>query len=415
MDVVVSPSTLSGSVSSIPSKSSAHRLLICAALADKPTSLLLSSSSDDIEATIACLKALGACIGRENDEITITPISQIPANPVLNCGESGSTLRFMLPVAAAFCEDVRFTGGGRLPERPMAELLEAMKLHGVSFSSDKLPFETSGRLVGGEFVLSGGTSSQYLTGLLLALPTLEKDSVVRLSAKLVSSAYVDITLSVLEKFGVRVEHSANEYLVPGSQRFRAPSQLKVDGDWSNAAFFLAAGAIGAPVTVTGLDPNSPQGDKAIVTLLKRFGADVSIDGEQVTVTPRRLRACKIDLSEVPDLLPVLAVVAAVAEGETRFANGMHLKYKESDRLLSTALMINALGGKAEVCGDGLKIMGGGLTGGTVSSFNDHRIAMASAIAGSKCSEPVTILGADAVNKSYPAFFTDYIKLGGKII
>jgi 3-phosphoshikimate 1-carboxyvinyltransferase len=414
MDIVVAPSTLSGSVSSIPSKSSAHRLLICAALADKPTTLFLPSSSDDIDTTIACLKALGASIVKENDTVTISPIKEIPAHPVLDCRESGSTLRFMLPVATALCEHVRFMGGGRLPERPIAELMDAMKLHGVSFGSDMLPFETSGRLGGGEFVLSGGTSSQYLTGLLLALPTLSQDSIIRLSNKLVSSAYVDITLSVLEKFGVKVTCSENEYIVSANQKLKAQSQLKVDGDWSNAAFFLAAGAIGAPVTVTGLDETSPQGDKAIVTLLKRFLADVSIDDEQVTVLPRTLRGCVIDLSEVPDLLPVLAVVATFAEGETRFINGTHLKFKESDRLLSTASMIKALGGHAELFADGLTVMGGGLTGGFVDSFNDHRIVMAAALAGSKCSESVTILGADAVNKSYPQFFNDYLKLGGKI-
>ena len=414
MDVTVAPSTLSGSVSAIPSKSSAHRLLICAALADKPTTLFLPSSSDDIDTTIGCLKALGGCIVRENDTVTITPIKEIPANRVLDCRESGSTLRFMLPVATALCENVRFTGSGRLPERPIAELTEAMKLHGVSFSSDKLPFETSGRLNGGKFALSGGTSSQYLTGLLLALPILSQDSIIILSNKLVSSAYVDITLSVLEKFVVRVEHSAKEYKVHGNQRPKTQSQLQVDGDWSNAAFFLAAGAIGAPVSVTGLDEASPQGDKAILALLKRFGANVFIDGEKITVTPGQLHGCEIDLSEVPDLLPILAVVAAFAEGETHFINGTHLKYKESDRLASCASMINSLGGKAETQDDGLTVTGGGLTGGTVNSLNDHRIVMAAAVAGIRCPEPVTILGADAVNKSYPSFFTDYKRLGGKI-
>ncbi|PKM73560.1 MAG: 3-phosphoshikimate 1-carboxyvinyltransferase [Firmicutes bacterium HGW-Firmicutes-16] len=413
MDVIVTPSKLSGSVSSIPSKSVAHRLLICAALADKPTSLVLPSSSDDIDATIGALKALGAVIEREDDTVTITPIGEVPENPVLDCRESGSTLRFMLPVAAALCEHVSFTGGGRLPERPITELSDAMKRHGVSFSSDKLPYEMNGRLTGGEFIISGGVSSQYLTGLLLALPSLEEDSSIKLSSKLVSSAYVDITLLALERFGVKVKRSENEYQISGSNKFRSPERLSVDGDWSNAAFFLAAGAIGVPVTVTGLDSSSPQGDKAIVALLQRFGAEVSSEGTQFTVKPGRLRGCEIDLSEVPDLLPALSVVAAYAEGETNFVNGAHLRYKESDRLASTASMINAMGGKAQAYSDALTVFGGALSGGTVSSFNDHRIAMAAAIAGSACSGPVTITGAEAVNKSHPAFFSDYVKLGGK--
>ncbi|NLV86807.1 MAG: 3-phosphoshikimate 1-carboxyvinyltransferase [Clostridiales bacterium] len=413
MDVIITSSVLSGSVKAIPSKSVAHRLLICAALADKPTSLLLSSSSDDIDATIACLIALGAGIEKQGEAIIVTPITEVPECPVLDCRESGSTLRFMLPVATALCERVHFTGSGRLPERPITELSNAMKSHGVSFSSEKLPFETRGKLTGGVFDISGNVSSQYLTGLLLALSAIPQDSCVRLSSKLVSSAYAEITLLALTQFGVSVKHSENEYFISANSQYRSPSQLVVDGDWSNAAFFLAAGAIGTSVTVSGLDLHSPQGDKAIIHLLKCFGAGLISGDTWVTASSGKLHGCEVDLTDVPDLLPALAVVAAYAEGETHFVNGAHLRYKESDRLASTASMLKALGGSVQVHKDGLTVFGGTLTGGTVDSFNDHRIAMAAAIAGSICANPVTITRAEAVNKSYPAFFSNYINLGGK--
>ena len=413
MDVIISPSSLSGSISAIPSKSVAHRLLICAAMADKPTSIFLPSSSADIDATIGCLRALGASIERKADTVIVSPIKELNPNPVLDCCESGSTLRFMLPVAAALCEKARFTGSGRLPERPISELVELMRCHGVSFSSDQLPFETTGKLMGEDFVVSGNTSSQYLTGLLLAMPALQSDSSVTLSSSLVSSAYVDITLLALERFGVKVERSERKYCISGSKKLQSPSELRVDGDWSNAAFFLAAGALGKELTVTGLDLESPQGDKAICSLLKRFGAKITYGTSAVTAAPGELRGCEIDLAEVPDLLPALSVVAAFSEGETRFINGAHLRHKESDRLATTAAMINAMGGKAEESADGLTVLGGGLSGGVVNSFNDHRIAMAAAIAGSVCSKEVTIIGADAVKKSHPSFFNDFEKLGGK--
>lgn len=415
MNLSITPSPLTGTVAAIPSKSAAHRFLICSALADMPTELTLPSSSEDIDATIGCIKTLGADVVRASGTVTVTPVSKPVENPVLDCRESGSTLRFMLPVASAMGGHISFTGRGRLPDRPIGDLVEVLKRRGVSFSSDTLPFEISGILTGGEFALPGNISSQYITGLLLALPKLEQDSTVRLTTKLVSSAYVNITLSVIERFGVRAERSdEGYYFIPGNQTFVSPGRLPMDGDWSSAAFFLAAGAIGCPVTVTGLNPDSPQGDKAVVGLLRRFGANVVSDGDCVTASPGRLRGCEIDLGEVPDLLPALAVVAACAEGETRFVNGSRLQFKESDRLLSAAAMIQALGGKAEKNSDGLTVRGGGLSGGTVKSCGDHRIAMAAAIAGISCSDTVTILGAEAINKSYPAFFSDYSKLGGKV-
>lgn len=411
--MTVGPGPLSGSIKAIPSKSDAHRLLIASALADRATMLTMASGSQDIYATIGCLRAIGAHIELRPEGVAVAPVTEPPEHPLLDCCESGSTLRFMLPVAAAVCPSVSFTGKGRLPDRPIGELCAAMGENGVSFSSDRLPLETTGKLRSGVYRLPGGISSQYITGMLLALPCTGGDSEIILTDKLRSAAYVDITLSVLERFGVKVERRETGFFIPGGQRYRSPGRIAVDGDWSNGAFILSAGAIGGEVTVTGLRPDSPQGDKAIVDLLAKMGAKVSVDGNSVTVSPDRLHGCEIDIDPTPDLLPALAVVAAFAEGDTHFINGARLRIKESDRLSTCAQLLRDLGGKAEETADSLIVHGTGLTGGTTDGCNDHRIVMAAAIAAAGCLQKVTITGCEAVNKSYPAFFADYNALGGR--
>ena len=414
MDVIIAPVPLAGTLPAIPSKSDAHRALICSALADRPTVLELPQTSADIDATCACLEALGAIIARRGDTVTVTPIRSLPEKALLDCGESGSTLRFLLPVAAALCPSVCFTGHGRLPERPIGELKSAMEAHGVAFSSEKLPFDTSGLLVGGNYRLPGNVSSQYITGLLLAMPKLSAPSTLILTTALESAAYVDITLHALRRFRISVNLLSNGYAVPGGQTFSSPGTLAVDGDWSNGAFFLAAGALGRTVTLTGLDLDSPQGDKAVLEVLKSFGAEVSVSGGDVTVAPAPLQGITLDVSEIPDLLPILAVVAACASGETRFEGAARLRLKESDRLTATANLLRALGGDAEELPDGLIVRGRALTGGTADGCNDHRIVMAAAVAAIRCAGAVTVTGAEAVHKSYPAFFDDYAKLGGDV-
>ena len=408
----ISPAPLGGTVSAIASKSDAHRLLILAALSRGETKLLMEQRSEDIDATISCLRALGATIEILPDGVYVRGIERVNENPLLDCGESGSTFRFMLPVACALSERVRFTGSGRLPERPIGELMRVMQAHGVAFSAERLPFETTGRLTGGDFSLPGNVSSQYLTGLLLALPSLDEDSTISLTTRLESAAYVDITLHALRRFGVQVRAENGVYAVSGGQTIQSPGALRVDGDWSNAAFFLAAGALGNPVTMTGLNLESPQGDKAIVTALRTFGAQVEATADEVTVSPAQLAGCTIDVGETPDLLPILAVLGASAAGETRLVNAARLRLKESDRLASVSAMLRALGGTVEELPDALVITGGTFVGGTVDSCRDHRIAMSAAIASIRCMSEVTILGADAVNKSYPAFYQDFNHLGG---
>ena len=413
MNIVIEPSPLKGEIAAIPSKSVAHRMLICAALADGPTTLRIPKTSDDIDATADCLRALGAAITVNNEDYIVEPIAQIENIPLLDCGESGSTLRFLLPVAAAAADRCRFDGHGRLPDRPLSDLTDAMKEHGVSFDGEKLPFTIGGRLRGGIFRLPGNVSSQYITGLLLALPLCEEDSVIELTTALESASYIDITLSVLKTFGITVHCERNRYIIPGKQVFRSPGTLPVEGDWSNAAFFLTAAALNNDITMTGLNPNSAQGDRKIIALLEQLGAVTQKDNGRLTLRSDELKGCTIDIQDTPDLLPVLSVAAAFAQGKTTFINAARLRLKESDRLASSAAMIENLGGRAEVGEDELTVYGTGLIGGTVDSCNDHRIAMSAAVAATRCSKPVTILHAEAVKKSYPGFYNDYNKTGGK--
>jgi 3-phosphoshikimate 1-carboxyvinyltransferase len=281
-----------------------------------------------------------------------------------------------------------------------------MKKHGVSFSADKLPFEISGRLTGGAYTLPGNVSSQYITGVLLALPVLSGDSTLNLTSKLESGAYVKMTLSALRRFGVKAEVSGNTCAIPGGQAFSSPGTLRVEGDWSNAAFFLAAGALGGKVSLAGLDINSSQSDKAILELLRRFGAKTEVQDGLITVSPGILHGCEIDVAEIPDLLPILTVVAACSAGETKFANAGRLRLKESDRLTASAALISSLGGTVTELPDGLLVQGGSLTGGVIDSFRDHRIAMSFGVLGSLPGNTIDIDDRDCVVVSYPRFWTD---------
>ena len=398
MNVVVTPSRLAGTVRVPASKSIAHRLLICAALADGATRVAISAMNRDIEATASCLRALGADIEGKGGVLTVSPIARIPAGAVLDCGESGSTLRFLLPVAAALGARARFSGRGRLPERPNAPLVSALRAHGAAIDADLLPMNVSGPIAGGTWTLPGDVSSQYVTGLLFALPLLRADSEIQLTTPLASAAYVDMTLQALAQFGVAVEATGDGWRVPGGQRYRTPSEAVVEGDWSAAAFWLAADALGADIAVEGVNPDSVQGDRAVKALLGQ---------------------AQIDATHVPDLVPALAVAAAGLPQRTTVTGAARLRLKESDRLQSVADMLAALGHDATVTADGLVIDGGTpkpcrQAVRTVDGANDHRIVMAAAIAAARSDKPVRIVGAQAVEKSYPDFFRDFEALGGKL-
>lgn len=394
MNVVIHPHPLCGTIEIPSSKSVAHRLLIAAALSDSPTQLRLNALNEDILATAQCLRALGADIQESDHGFTVRPIRAVPNPCELFCNESGSTLRFLIPVAAALGASARFTGAGRLPQRPNALLTNVLRAHGVQADGDLLPLSLSGTLRGGTCAIAGNVSSQYITGLMLALPLCAQDSEIHLTTPLESASYIDVTREALRAFGIRIEPRPNGWFIPGNQRYRTPGALTVEGDWSSAAFWHAANRLGGKVECRNLNPASAQGDRAIVPLLDRLGETV-------------------DVSDTPDLVPALAVAAAVHPGTTRIVGAARLRLKESDRLFTVAQMLRALGGQAEELSDGLVIRGqSALTGGTVDGCNDHRIVMAAAIAGAYAAAPVTILGAQAVRKSYPTFFEDFQTLGG---
>ncbi len=420
MDITLDNRKLSGAVKGIQSKSFAHRILLAAVLAELTsgavTEVLLDNDSEDIQATRRVL----ACL-RDGEDL-------------LDCGESGTTFRFMVPICAALGrrEETRFTGHGRLLQRPMEPLMEAMEPHGVSFGQEPDALVCRGRLTAGEYTIAANVSSQYISGLLFALPLLAGDSVLNLMGTVESRPYIDITLDVLKNFGIDICEESPEvetagggvsdlstrFIIPGGQVYRGPDVMAVEGDWSNAAFWLAAGAIGGePVTVTGLNLNSVQGDKAICGVLRRFGAMVTEDAEAGTVTcsgPAEgiLRGCDIDVKDIPDAVPILSVVAAAVQGETKIYNAGRLRMKESDRLMTVTAMLTALGASVEEGDDYLLIRGTGgqLRGGMVDGAGDHRIVMSAAVAAVLCDGPVTILGAHAVNKSYPGFFEERERL-----
>ncbi len=418
MDIKITPSPLRGTVQAVTSKSDAHRCLICAALCDVPTEVSIHELNRDIEATMRGLSALGVHFSQVEEGVwRVSPIAQRPAHAVLDCGESGSTLRFMLPIAAALCKVTQVHGAGRLPQRPLSPLREEMEAHGCTFDAAQLPFTMDGTLTAGRFTLPGNISSQYITGLLFALPLLAGDSDIILTTPLESAGYVAMTLRTLARFNIEITPLPNGggYHIKGGQRYCSPGEITAEGDWSNAAFWLAAGAMHASVTVRALNTDTAQGDSKIVPILQHFGAHTETDGSHATVLPGTLSGITIDAAEIPDLVPVLSVMACAAVGTTRIINAGRLRIKESDRLQTIAESLTALGGRVSELSDGLVIEGtGGLRGGIINSFNDHRIAMAMSIAATICNEAVILQDAAAVEKSYPKFFEDFKRLGGKI-
>lgn len=391
MNVTITPGKLSGTLKAVSSKSDGHRKIICAALSDSETEIIINNFSDDIEATLSCIKNLGGDFSKTENGVLVKPISEKTEKVSLDFRESGSTARFLLPVTTAICENGEFTGRGRLPERPFLELTSQMRKNGVEVSSDNLPMITKGYLKSGEFEIPGNVSSQYISGLLFALPLLRGESKIRLTSPLMSAPYVDMTLDALKNFGVDIETSDNEYNIK-PQKYISPKKLEVEGDWSAAAFWVVADKICENVKIEGMNKDSRQGDRKITEILDKT---------------------EIDARDIPDLVPILAVLAASRVGETRIFGAERLRIKESDRLFAMTRCINDLGGRAEETADGMIIYGTGkLSGGTVDSFNDHRIAMSAAIASCICENKVEITGADCVKKSYPAFFEDFGKLGG---
>lgn len=409
MTRTIIPGPRSGRIRIPASKSQAHRILICAALSQGGTDVICDGISKDIAATIGCMSALGAEIERKGSGIHIRPAAGTGDGIChMPCGESGSTLRFLLPVAGALGANAVFHMEGRLPERPLDPLDSELRRHGMTITKNGALLECSGQLRGGEFTLPGNVSSQYISGLLMALPLLSDDSVLHVLEPVESGDYIAMTEDVLRLSGIRFEKSGNDYTISGRQQYVFPKEVSVEGDYSSAAFFLCMGALSEKgVAVNGLNPSSSQGDRRIIPLLSEFGAEVVINGGEVSVRRGKLRGITIDASMIPDLIPTLSAVAAAAEGETRVINASRLRLKESDRLSTTSRMLTALGADVTETEDGLIIRGKpSLAGGTADSFGDHRIAMSAAVAACVCSAPVTIAGAECTAKSYPGFWDD---------
>ena len=390
MDLTIQPRLLRGEVSVIPSKSQAHRLLICAAFADNLTQLRCPDTSQDIEATAQCLRSLGAQIIRTDSGYSIFPITDVPKTAVLNCHESGSTLRFLLPVCGALGVETTFVMEGRLSQRPLSPLWEEMKRMGCTLSR---PSESTilctGKLKPGNYRIDGSVSSQYITGLMLALSVMNEHSNLEITGTVESKPYIALTCDVLSLFGADPDS-------PGAFPLHSPGYICVEGDWSNGAFFLAADALGSHLSISGLNENSSQGDRIIGELLPKLKSETPV----------------ISVADIPDLVPILSVVAACNHGAV-FTQIRRLRFKESDRVASVISMIESLGGCAWATEDTLTVAGSSLIGGTVDCMNDHRIAMAAAIAATVCKKTVTLLGAEAVQKSYPRFWEEYANLGGK--
>ena len=407
-----------GIVTLPPSKSLFHRALICAALAGEGSIIEAGGIiSEDVEATLNCLGIMGLQYRHESNRLKIIKGVDIPANSVctftqskiLNCGESGSTLRFIIPLTLLTGEKVMITGGDRLMERPIADYISALEANGGEIGFDGKSLQLQGNITPGTFVLPGDVSSQYVSGLLMALPLLNGDSEIILTSELESKPYVDLTLHVMNRFGVNVEAVGNTgYKIRGGQRY-VPGKYMIEGDWSAAAFFLVAGALGCKVGCKGLNIDSLQGDKTILQIIEKCGGSITVDEEGcIYATANEISPIEMDVRDFPDLVPPLAVLLCFCEGVSRIYGAKRLRLKESDRLHALTVLLNGMGADITEGDDCLIIKGvKRLKGGTVEPSNDHRIAMALAIASIKSERPVTTLNADCVNKSYPDFWNDF--------
>lgn len=407
---------VAGDIRAIASKSDAHRLMICAALSEGETLIDCPDLSEDISRTADCLQALCADVGYRDGIFRVKPRSP-ERESLLDCGESGSTYRFMLPVCAALGGRRRFKLHGRLPMRPMEDLFEALEGHGIRITGKGTDCVTiEGKLQGGCFEIPGNVSSQFITGLALAAPITGDRVDICLTTELQSAAYVDITRKAMAQFGISSAWQGETLVVEGRQAYQTPGKAVTEGDWSNAAFWLSAAAAGKGlVRVTGLDIASPQGDKEILGMLHRFGAMVQADDEAVSVEGGELSGARIDVDATPDLAPELAMLGAAAQGETVLTNIARLRIKESDRAASITQALEALGADIRVDGDSIRVRGTGrIRGGVCDAQGDHRIAMMAACAAVMADEPVIIDGAEAVNKSYPRFFEDLQSLGLRV-
>lgn len=416
--IIIKPKLLKGNVVVPPSKSLGHRGIIAAALSSGISKIDNIELSKDIEATVDIMKELGAIIYTKNNSLIVDGRNTFSYEKTLHlkCNESGSTIRFLIPLALTKKGDYVFYGEGKLVSRPLEPYYEIFKEKGIEYSTTEggLPLKVSGKLTSGTYRVRGDISSQFITGLLFSLPLLEGNSKIEVTTKLESKGYIDLTLQVLEEFGIEIENNNyNEFNIKGNQRYNGRNYC-VEGDYSQGAFFLIAGALGSSIICSGLNKNSLQGDKVILDILRDMGCNIEENDEGIRVKHSKTKGIEIDVSNCPDLVPILAVLASLSDGTTKIVNAKRLRIKECDRLHAITTELNKLGADIRELEDSLIISGvKELKGGEVDSHNDHRIAMALAIAATRAKGEVIINNPNAIEKSYPNFFKDYTKLGGE--
>ncbi|OOB79980.1 MAG: 3-phosphoshikimate 1-carboxyvinyltransferase [Epulopiscium sp. Nuni2H_MBin003] len=418
--IKITPTILKGKVQVPPSKSMAHRAVICASLSSGTSIISNIDNSDDIIATITAMKSLGAIISQDGDTLTITGVTdyKLSKDKLIDCNESGSTLRFLVPISMMFCGKLNFVGTGNLGKRPLTPFYEIFDAQNIEYSYevDKLDLKINGNLHSDTFRLRGDISSQFISGLLFALPLLENDSKIIITSPLQSKGYIDLTLQMINHFGVEIENQDyTTFIIKGSQSYKA-TKYNVEGDFSQAAFYFVAGALGNAVTVTNMNINSLQADKVILEFLEQIGADITINQDEITVSKNRLEAIDIDGSECPDIIPIISVALALCKGKSTITNVARLRIKECDRLEAISTLLNKIGGNVKEFSDNLIIEGINTFDNQVqlSSYKDHRIAMSIAIATTMSKKPILLENPECVSKSYPHFWEDYIKLNGMI-
>lgn len=422
--IKISNNKLNGEVLIPPSKSMAHRAVICAALSSEESLITNIDLSDDIIATINGMRALGAKIEILEKSLKIKGIDLNNNNlinreeRVIDCNESGSTLRFLIPIATLIEGTNRFIGKGNLGKRPLNVYYNIFEKNNIKYTykENKLDFIFSGKLNYGDFNVRGDISSQFITGLMFTLPLLNGDSKIIIEGNLESKGYIDLTLKALNDFGINIENkNYKEFLIKGNQKYRGRT-YKVEGDYSQGAFFLCADAIGSKVLCNGLDSNSLQGDKEVLDILKDMGTEFKIELDKIIGYSNGTCGTVIDGSGCPDIIPILSVVAALSKGRTEIINIRRLRIKECDRLHAINLELSKLGAKIIEGEDYLIIDGIENFNGSVEvwSHKDHRIAMMLSIAATRCKESITLKDFECVSKSYPNFFEDFKSLGGKI-
>lgn len=420
MNLKITPAPLGGTLSLPPSKSLSHRALICASLSAETSHLKNLLIADDLVATTESMKSLGAEIMESAPgEMTVRGIQETPSqDAIIDCNESGSTLRFLIPLGLNGQKNV-FTGRGRLVERPQKIYRDIFDLQGIHYEKpehQELPLEVEGFLRPDHFSFPGNVSSQFISGLLFALPRLHGDSQITLTDSLESKDYIDLTLSMLRKFQIEVNVSADylRYQIPGNQTYQAQN-ITVESDYSQAAFWIVAGLLKKETTLVGLEPDSLQGDRAILSIIESMNGAYRWQNGNLVVSPSDLQGTVIDVAHCPDLVPILTVLATQSKGTTKIINAGRLRLKESDRLFAMTSELSKLGADIKEDNDTLIINGPTpLTGGIVHSHKDHRIAMALGIASLLCSEELILGDAEVVSKSYPGFWQDLIQMGGII-